>query len=113
MARIVCAVSSLGFLGMKRAFNNLLVVGVCLLGTFSAAQTEHPFLWTRLTGMRDLGALTRTGNAVANGISNTGLVVGSSDVTKISYHAFLWVQDEGMRDLGTLGFQYLDSSALD
>lgn len=99
---------------MNKMLRWLAVICLAILSaTLVQAQTEHPFLWTQAFGMRDLGALTKTGDAVANGISNTGLVVGSSDVTKISYHAFLWTPGQGIRDLGTLGFDYLDSSALD
>src|SRR5215467_7319366 len=99
---------------MNRAVHCWLIVCLVILPfALASAQTEHPFLWTRTNGMRDLGALIQNGNAVANGISNTGLIVGSSDATKISYHAFLWTEGEGMQDLGTLSFDYLDSTALD
>jgi probable HAF family extracellular repeat protein len=66
----------------------------------------HAFLWSAETGMVDLGTL---GGAVsqAEGVSDTGQVVGTSYTPSGAFHAFSWTAQSGMLDVGTLpGDQY-------
>jgi probable HAF family extracellular repeat protein len=63
--------------------------------------TVHAFLWTRHTGMRDLGALPRDVVCAGVGINNRGEVVGPSIDASGNPRAFLW-QNGVMTDLNTL-----------
>ncbi len=58
----------------------------------------HAFLWTRETGMRDLGTLPGDSVSEATGINDRGQIVG---VSFPSSHAFIW-QDGVMTDLNKL-----------
>lgn len=73
----------------------------------SACNLTHPFIWSKSTGMQDLGTLPG-GNtyATASGINLWGQVAGSSAFAQGlpgDTHAFVWKKREGMHDLGTLG----------
>jgi probable HAF family extracellular repeat protein len=61
----------------------------------------HAFLWTEGDGMRDLGHLGG-GTSRAIAISNTGQVVGTSNLIDGTPHAFSWTSRGGMVDLNTL-----------
>jgi probable HAF family extracellular repeat protein len=58
----------------------------------------HAFIWTKETGMRDLGTLPGDNISEATGINDRGQVVG---VSYPSSHAFIW-QDGVMTDLNDL-----------
>jgi probable HAF family extracellular repeat protein len=62
--------------------------------------THHPFLWTRATGMVDLGTLGGD-NGEAWWINDAGEIVGRADIAgpQHNHHAFLW-KDGEMKDLG-------------
>ncbi|MGA7409262.1 MAG: hypothetical protein WBW33_02190, partial [Bryobacteraceae bacterium] len=61
----------------------------------------HAFLWTRETGMFDLGTLPGDANSAANGINDAGDVVGVSLDASFNPRAFLR-QNDAMTDLNTL-----------
>ena len=75
----------------------------------------HAFLWQNGSGMQDLGTFAGGHGSAANGINNSGQVVGGGD-TDNSYHAFLY-SDGKMIDLNTLidagsGWNLRDASAI-
>jgi probable HAF family extracellular repeat protein len=64
-------------------------------------------MWTRETGMVDLGTLGGYASW-AHAVSDDGLVVGNSQTASGQNHAFAWSRRSGMIDIGTAG---LDSWA--
>jgi probable HAF family extracellular repeat protein len=63
--------------------------------------TFHAFLWTRRTGMQDLGTLSGDVASLSVGINDAGSVVGASLDASFNPRAFLW--EKGlMTDLNTL-----------
>jgi len=73
--------------------------------------TEHPFLWSKATGMRDLGTLGGT-LATPKALNDRGEVVGQSNVRyDTAFHAFLW-NGSKMLDLGTFGGTYSAANAI-
>ena len=63
--------------------------------------TFHAYLWTRETGMRDLGTLPGDFASLAIGINDRGEVVGGSLDVNFNIRASLW-QNGAMTDLNTL-----------
>lgn len=60
------------------------------------------FIWTRQSGMEDLGTLGGTEGyllATASAINNREQAVGQSEVPEGVGHAFIWTRAGGMRDL--------------
>jgi probable HAF family extracellular repeat protein len=74
------------------------VVGASALAGNS---TAHAFLWSRLTGMRDLGTLAGDVHSAGLGISDRGEVVGISLDGMGNPRPFLW-KDGVMTDLNSL-----------
>jgi probable HAF family extracellular repeat protein len=64
-------------------------------------KTTHGFLWTRNTGMRDLGTLPGDESSVGLGINESGEVVGASFDADGNPRGFLW-QHGAMTDFNTL-----------
>jgi probable HAF family extracellular repeat protein len=63
--------------------------------------TAHAFLWTKDSGMKDLGTLPADFSSLAKGINDKGQVVGQSCDIGGNCRAFLW-QNGMMTDLNTL-----------
>jgi len=63
--------------------------------------TFHSFLWTKETGMKDLGALPGDAASLAIGINDSGEVVGISLDANFNLRAYLW-ENGVMTDLNTL-----------
>ena len=77
----------------------------------TAIPTQHPFLWSKATGMRDLGTLGGT-LATPKALNDRGEVVGQSNVRyDTAFHAFLW-NGSKMLDLGTFGGTYSAANAI-
>ncbi|MEA2762347.1 MAG: hypothetical protein QOD47_1631, partial [Gemmatimonadaceae bacterium] len=68
-------------------------VGQVVGWAFVPSGVEHAFLWTKASGMRDLGTLGGCSRALA--INDNGLVVGSSYTLAGEKHAFLWTATDG------------------
>jgi probable HAF family extracellular repeat protein len=62
--------------------------------------TFHAFLWTRKTGMQDLGTVSGDVASVSISINDAGSVVGASMDAKFNPRAFLWEKGV-MTDLNT------------
>src|ERR1019366_7589159 len=63
--------------------------------------TFHAFLWTRKTGMQDLGTLSGDVASLSISINDAGAIVGASLDANFSPRAFLWEKGV-MTDLNTL-----------
>jgi probable HAF family extracellular repeat protein len=77
------------------------------VGGFSRSSKDgklHPFLWTKETGMQDLGTFHGnpvTGIACCNALNNNGDAVGLTADTQGNMTAILW-HDNVLTDLNTL-----------
>ena len=69
--------------------------------TAGDALNEHAFLWTRASGIRDLGTLPGDTTSDANGINNLGQIVGDSCAPDGSCRGFVW-RDGVMLDVQPL-----------
>lgn len=74
-----------------------------ILNPQGAGSVIRPFIWTRESGMRDLGTFGGL-NGIAHAINRDGQVAGQASFRDESVvHAFLWSRETGMLDLGHLG----------
>src|SRR6266571_6354380 len=77
-----------------------------VVGSTDTLNGPHAFLWSSGSGMQDLGTLPGDNQSQANGINDSGQVVGYSlyfiPLSNSIFHAFLWSSGSGMRDLGAL-----------
>jgi probable HAF family extracellular repeat protein len=87
--------------------------GVNDAGAVVGFSGTYGFLWTKNGGMQDIGNLGSKGSTVAEGINNSGQIVGGSLVTggAIS-HPFLYTTSGGMQDLGSLGGNVSTATAI-
>ena len=69
--------------------------------TLAGNKTAHAFLWSRDSGMKDLGVLNGDFNSGALAINDRGEVVGTSNDEKGNLRAFLW-RNGLMTDLNSL-----------
>ena len=75
----------------------------CLIIALAAVAnaTVHAFIWDNTTGMTDLGSLG--GDSIANGINDSGQIVGYSYLADQStIHMAMWTTTGGIVDLGSL-----------
>ena len=72
-----------------------------LPGDSAASPNYHAFLWTRQSGITDLGTLPGDALSIAWGINEEGWIVGQSIASTGSSRAFLW-RNGVMTDLNTL-----------
>ena len=66
---------------------------------------QHAFFWSKSTGMKDLGTLSGGNVSAAQGINDSGVVVGYSNLgghPATDFFAFQWTKGGGMVNLGTL-----------
>lgn len=66
---------------------------------------QHAFLWSKSTGIKDLGTLSGGTVSGATGVNDSGTVVGYSNIKgqpATNFVAFLWTSGGGMVNLGTL-----------
>jgi probable HAF family extracellular repeat protein len=69
---------------------------------YTADLAPQAFVWSRKTGLVDLGTLGGTGSeAVA--VGDHGQVAGNAALPDSSNRAFIWTHRGGMQDLGTSG----------
>src|SRR5882762_359266 len=68
---------------------------------FSQQPIQHAFLWSRTSGMQDLGSLGAS--SYASAVNSSGEVAGYFVTTLGHVRAFLWTASTGMQDIGTLG----------
>lgn len=90
-----------GTFTIARAMNNL--------GQVVGASGAHAFLWSRKSGILDLGVLPGGDSSDAAAINNLGQVTGTARFIAPSnqtYHAFRWTPAHGMEDLGSLTGRY-------
>ncbi len=73
--------------------------------SYTAANTQHAFLWTAAGGMQDLTpALTSVGGATAMDINSANQVVGYYFPNgSLKTLGFLWTQAGGLQNLGSAG----------
>jgi probable HAF family extracellular repeat protein len=73
--------------------------------SYTAANTQHAFLWTADSGMQDLTPdLTSVGGGAGVGINSANQVVGYYFPNgSLNTLGFLWTQDGGLQDLGSPG----------
>jgi len=84
----------------RSAFENAINSSGQIVGVINRRHPSGAFLWTKTTGIQDLGSISGTSDATA--INNSGQVVGSFG-TVGDEQAFIWTQATGMQALGFYG----------
>jgi len=96
---------------MKKCALKILAICFCLASApLVQAGGDHAFLWSRGSGMQDLGTLGGS-SSVATAVNDDGAVVGFSATSEGTTHAFLWTAEDGMQDLGVPDARYTTSFA--
>jgi probable HAF family extracellular repeat protein len=91
--------------GGLSAANGINSAGDAVGFSYTAANMQHAFLWTKAGGMQDITPdLTSIGGAVATGINSSNQVVGyyypNGSRTTVG---FLWTQSAGFQNIGSPG----------
>jgi probable HAF family extracellular repeat protein len=89
------------FLGIVAARPTVSTKNGHVVGYSSGPNGSKAFLWTRKTGLLDLGVLSRGDFSRACDVNNSGEVAGTSAGSS-GKRAVLWTNAEKMRDLGVL-----------
>jgi probable HAF family extracellular repeat protein len=63
----------------------------------------HGFVWTKSTGMRDLGKLPGGSYSAANAVNSHGMITGVANLSSGDQHAVVWSASGKIMDIGTLG----------
>jgi probable HAF family extracellular repeat protein len=79
----------------------------------SGTTQSRAFLWTRRSGVTDLGLLPGCNSGVAVAINEAGIVVGTNDCEGGNVHAFVWYPGHGLEDLGSLHGNRTQAGAID
>jgi probable HAF family extracellular repeat protein len=77
------------------------VVGARMIAR-EAGHALHAFVWTQPAGLVDLGTLGGI-NSYAVGVTDSGVVFGTSEAADGTAHGFWWTAGRGMVDLGPVG----------
>jgi hypothetical protein len=81
-------------------------------GQVVGIRSGHAFLWTSTTGFEDIGTLASPYDSAskASGVSNGGIVVGSSFGQ--GNHAFAWTSASGVVDINPSGYRESRATAI-
>jgi probable HAF family extracellular repeat protein len=86
---------------MKFYLSTVLLLMFLVVPALGQQPTQHAFMWSRESGMKDLGSLGASSYAEA--VNASGQVAGYFVTSLGDLHAFRWTAKDGMKDLGTLG----------
>src|SRR5262249_10850789 len=103
--------------GLTSMANAISDEGVVVGDSLTGENVSHAFMWTRHSGMVDLGALvppvpptiSSSASSSAQAVSDDGVIVGFSQTDQTGsngqpvQHAFVWTRRTGMVDIGTTG----------
>lgn len=87
-----------GNLAMARGLNNLGQVAGAIYS--STTLVRRAFVWDKTSGMTSLGTLGGDAST-ATGVSDSGIVVGESQIADGSMRGFIWSKESGMVDLNS------------
>ncbi|MBW4686891.1 MAG: DUF3466 family protein [Komarekiella atlantica HA4396-MV6] len=98
MAAILYDLTSIG----EVSANGLNDAGQVVGQFYTTDKGNRAFVWSKSSGITDIGTLPGGSSSVANDINDVGQVVGRSSSSN-GDRAFVWSKSSGMTDLGTLG----------